>query len=161
MMTWNNAKLALGLAGTAIVAALLLSLVTSWMSRGQEIARLKEWQGQVVTATTDAYAFADEPGKVRKSFKPADVPHAITLLGNNLTTSLTAMRVMTADTEAAELRAANADKALANATVLFEQRFASSVKRIDALDNRPPAATPELQCQAIGIDSKAPWEAWR
>jgi hypothetical protein len=161
MPTFSTAKLALGLAGTAIIAALLLTLVTSWMSRGQEIARLKEWQGQVVLATTDAYAFADEPGKVRKSFAPEDVPHAIDMLGHNVKTLLTAQAALTHDTEQAKLRADNADRALANATVLFEQRYQSAEKRIAALDNRPPAATPELQCQAIGIDSKAPWEAWR
>lgn len=159
-MTWAQAKLVGYLAGGAIVAVLLLSLVASWNSRGQEIARLKTWQGQVVTAATDATVEPDAKG-VRKSLKPEDVPHAITLLGMNMQTALNAMRVMTADTEAAKVRAENADKALANATMVFEQRYSSAEKRIAALDTRKPAADPAQQCANMQADSKAAWEGWK
>ncbi len=159
-MTWAQAKLAATLGGAALVAVLLLSLVASWNSRGQEIARLKDWQGQVVIAATDATVIPDAKG-VRKTLKPEAVPAAINGLKRSLDSATAAMAQMTRDTDAAKLRAENADHALANATMVFEQRYGSAEKRIASLDNRRPAADPAQQCANIQADSKAAWEGWK
>ncbi len=156
----NPYLLAAKLGGAAIVAALLLSLVASWVSRGQEIDRLKDWQNQVAVAATDAIVEPNAKG-IRKPLPLNEVPHTITILGMNMRTSLMTMRSMTADTEAARQRAADADKALASATMVFEQRFTSAEKRIAALDNRKPAADPATQCLNVAADTKAVWEGWK
>jgi hypothetical protein len=45
--------------------------------------------------------------------------------------------------------------------VLFSHEYESSSKRIEALAKAKAAPTPELQCQAVGADSKAAWEGWK
>lgn len=158
--TWSTAKLAGTIAAGAIVAALLFTLVTSWMSRGQEIARLKDWQNGVVIAATDATVQPDAKG-VRKTLLPVQVPSAIGALKRSLDNANVAFDSITRTAAESKLRAEEANAALANASVLFDKQYVSSQKRIDALANKKPQATPELQCQAVTADSKAAWEGWK
>ena len=159
-MTWGQAKLAGFIGGGLVVFLFLAALASSWHSRGQEIARLNDWQGQVVMAVTDATVQPDAKG-VRKSLKPEAVVAAINGLKRSYDSAHGALDQMTKDTEAAQARAASADKALANATVVFEQRYGSAEKRIAALDSRKPAADPAQQCANMQADSKAAWEGWK
>lgn len=159
-MTWAQAKLVGYLAGGAIIAALLVALVMSWMSRGQEIARLKDWQNAVVISATDATVKPDAKG-VRKPLVPEQVPAAIAALKRSLDSATGSLDRISADAKAAKERADKADAALATATAAFEQRYQSAEKRIAALDARKPAADPVQQCANIAADSKAAWEGWK
>lgn len=156
----NPYGLGLRLAGTAAAAVALMVLAMSWMGRGQEIARLTEWQQTVVNSATVATVEPDAKG-VRKTLKPEQVVGAIQSLKwsrDNAYESLDGINQRAAEAKA---RADNADKALANATVIFEQRFSSAEKRIAALDKKTPGKTLADQCAAIQADSKAAWEGWK
>lgn len=159
-MTWGQVKLGASLIGIAVAVAGLFALITSWMSRGQEIARLHDWQNVVVIAATDATVQPDAKG-VRKTLAPESVPSAIAALKRSLDTTTATLDGITRQAADAKVRADNADQALAKATVVFEQRYASAEKRIAALDGRKPAASPAQQCANIMADSKAAWEGWR
>lgn len=156
----NPYALVAKLVGVALVVALTFAFITSWMARGQEIQRLQGWQDTVVLVTTDAAVKPDAKG-VRKPLTPAQIPSAIGALNRSLDSC-------TAGVERANLAALTAkagqdlaDKALANANVLLSNDFSSSKKRIEALAVKKPGATPDLQCQGIGADSKAAWEGWK
>ncbi len=58
-------------------------------------------------------------------------------------------------------RADAADLALANVQAIMRGEYSSAQKRIEALQRVKAAPTPDLQCQAIGTDSKAAWEGWK
>lgn len=153
-------SLAFKLAGAAIAVGALLALVMSWSSRGQTIERMTQWQNTVVIATTDATVEPDAKGK-RKLLAIESVPSAIAGLKRSYDSCHGA--IDTANTLAlnAKTRADNADKALANQLVLFQQSYGSAEKRIEALAGRKPEATPDLQCQAVTTDSRSAWEAWK
>lgn len=156
----NPYALLVRVVGVAVILAALLAFVTSWMARGQEIRRLTGWQASVIQVATDATVKPDAKGH-RKPLGEDQVPAAIASLRwsyDSCNASLDA-----ASTAAVTAKAGQdlADKALANANVLLSNDFTSSQKRIDALAKKKPGATPDLQCQAIGADSKAAWEGWK
>lgn len=153
-------KLVASIAGLAIGAAALVTLFFSWSARGQEIARLTSWQTTVVQVVTDATVEPDAKG-FRKTLDPVSVPRAVVSLARSLD-SCHAARVE-ADRVVADARARSdrADAALANANVLMSNQYESAAKRIKALAETKAAKTPDLQCQAIGQDSKAAWEGWK
>jgi hypothetical protein len=144
----------------AVALALFVTLIMSWMSRGQEIARLQEWRSAVVLSATDATVQPDARG-IRKPLSPEAVPAAIAALKRTYDNAAATLAGLSNETVQAKLRADTADKALANATVIFEQRFSSAEKRIAALDSRKPAANPAASCLAVTSDSKAAWEGWK
>ena len=156
----NPYALAFKLAGIGIAVVAVVALAMSWMGRGQEIARLNDWQTQVVIATTDATVEPDAKG-VRKPLKPEQVVGAINGLNRGLVSARSALTLISTQALEAKQRADNADKALATATVVFEQRYSSAEKRIAALDKKTPGKTVAEQCAAIQGDSKAAWEGWR
>jgi hypothetical protein len=152
--------LILKIVGIAVACVAIVVLTMSWLSRGQEIDRLKEWQATVVTSTTDATVTPDAKG-IRKALTPVQVPAAIAALKRSLDSATGALDDASANVEAAKQRADNADKALANSTLIFEQRYQSAEKRIAALDKRPAAADPAKACLNMTSDSKAAWEGWK
>lgn len=153
-------SLALKLAGTAIVVAGLLAFVASWMSRGQTIERLSQWQDTVVIATTDATVLPDAKGN-RKLLTAAQVPSAIAGLKRSVDSCQAASAERSRLTEEALKRANAADQALANVQTIMRGEYSSAQKRIEALEHVKAAPTPELQCQAVGADSQAAWEGWK
>jgi hypothetical protein len=148
------------LVGLAIGIAAMFAFVTSWMARGQEIHRLKDWQATVVLVTTDAIVKPDAKG-IRKPLAPEQVPAAIGSLDRSLASCSANVEIANSVALSAKAGQVLADKALANANVLLANDYSSSKKRIDALASAKPGATPDLQCQAIGADSKAAWEGWK
>ena len=156
----NPYALVAKLAGVAIALAAVFAFVTSWMARGQEIERLQGWQETVVIVTTDAVVKPDAKG-VRKTLTPAQIPSAIGALNRSLDSCSSNVELANSVALSAKAGQDLADKALANANVLLTNDYSSSKKRIDALAEKKPGATPDLQCQAIGADSKAAWEGWK
>ncbi len=152
--------MAVKIAGIALAVAAFIALVFSWSARGQDIARLTEWQSSVVNVTTAATVEPDAKGK-RKMLAPDQVTAAISALkrSNDSCQAVSEERDrMTAD---AVRRADNADAALAAFQVALKGEYSSAEKRIKALESVKAAPTPALQCQAIGADSKAAWEGWK
>ncbi len=156
----NPYGLAIRLAGIGIAVVAVVVLAMSWMGRGQEIARLTEWQNTVVNSATVATVAPDAKG-VRKPLAPEQVVGAIQSLKWSLDNASGNLEAINQRAAEAKTRADNADKALAQATVIFEQRYASAEKRIAALDKKTPGKTVAEQCAAIQGDSKAAWEGWR
>lgn len=148
------------LAGIGLAVLALLALVMSWMARGQEIKRLGDWQNTVVISTTDATVLPDAKGK-RKLLDPASVPSAIAGLKRSYDSCHDAIDAASVLAVNAKTRADNADSALANQLVIFQQSYGSAEKRITALAGRKPEATPDLQCRAVTTDSRSAWEAWK
>lgn len=153
-------KLAAQLAGIAIAAAAILTLFMSWSARGQQIASLEDWQRTVVNATTAATVEPDAKG-VRKTLAPDQVPAAIAGLKRTNDSCLAASAERDRLTQEARTRADNADKALAAFQAVMQGEYSSAEKRIKALEGVKAAPTPELACQAVGVDSKAAWEGWK
>lgn len=146
--------------GAAVVIAALLAFVTSWMARGQEIRRLEGWQASVISVTSDATVKPDASGH-RKPLDESQVPAAIAGLKRSFDSCDAQLDRATTAALTAKAGQDLADAALANANVLLSNDFTSAKKRIDALAEKKPQATPDLQCQAIGADSKAAWEGWK
>ena len=153
-------KLAIQLAGVAIAVAALVALIMSWSARGQQIAALEGWQRTVVQATTAATVEPDAKN-VRKTLDPSQVPAAIAGLKRTSDSCLAASAERDRLTQEAKARADNADKALAAFQAVMQGEYSSAEKRIKALEGVKAAPTPELACQAIGVDSKAAWEGWK
>lgn len=153
-------SLILKLAGIGLALILLITLVMSWMARGQQIDALKQWQSTVVISTTDATVLPDAKGK-RKLLDPSAVPSAIAGLKRSYDAAHGAIENANAVALASKTRADTADAALANQLVLFQQSYSSAEKRITALAGRKPEATPDLQCQAVTTDSRSAWEGWK
>ncbi len=153
-------SLILKLAGIGLALIMLVTLVMSWMARGQEIASLKQWQSTVVISATDATVLPDSKGK-RKLLDPASVPSAIAGLKRSYDSCHGAIDAANQIALTAKQRADNADAALANQLTLFQQSYSSAEKRITALAERKPEATPDLQCQAVTTDSRSAWEGWK
>jgi len=153
-------SLALKLAGIGLVVLLVFGFFLSWSRRGQEIVRLTAWQNAVVISATDATVQPDAKG-LRKSLTAEQVPAAIAALKRSWDSCSAAAAENTRLAEEGQQRAENADKALANVQVLMKGQYESSEKRIEALAHAKAQPTPELQCQAVGADSKAAWEAWK
>lgn len=153
-------KLAGQLVAVAIAVAALVALVMSWSARGQQIESFKSWQGTVVQAATLATVEPDSKG-ARKTLDPTHVPAAIAGLKRSVDSCLAASAERDRIVADAKLRADRADQALANYQVVLQGEFSSAEKRIKALQSVKSKPTPELQCQAIGADSKAAWEGWR
>ena len=148
-------------AGLLIAALVGLGVLTwSWHSRGQEIARLTDWQGQVVIAATDATVTPDSRG-VRKALNPEQVPAAFTALKASLDSALGTLQQVDRETAAAKSRADEADARLASQQKAFDRQYAASQKRIESLASRLPAETPAEQCEAISESSRSAWEGWR
>lgn len=156
----NPYKMGAQVVGVAIVFAALVALFMSWSARGQQIAALERWQGTVVEAVTTATVEPDAKG-VRKTLDPDSVPAAVAGLKRSWDSCQAASAQRDRETVQARLRADNADKALAAFQAVLQGEYSSAQKRIDALEKVKAAPTPELQCQAIGVDSKAAWEGWR
>lgn len=156
----NPYSLAFKIAGIALACAALVALVFSWSSRGQTIERMTQWQDTVVLATTDATVEPDKKGK-RKPLDPASVPAAIAGLKRSADSCLNASAERTRIADEQRKRADAADLALANVQTIMRGEYSSAQKRIDALEKVKAAPTANLQCQAIGADSKAGWEAWK
>lgn len=152
--------LLLKLGGGAIALAALLGLALSWSSRGQEIIALTAWQNAVIVSVTDATVEPNAKG-IRKPLTIVQVPAAIAGLKRGLDSCQAARVQSNLLADGAKQRADLADKALATANVLFRNEYGSVSKRIEALAHTKAAPTPELQCQAIGADSKAAWEGWK
>lgn len=151
---------ALKLAGMAVALAALVALVMSWSSRGQTIKRLTQWGDTVVIAATDATVQPDDKGK-RKLLAPEAVPAAILALKRTSDSCAAASVERTRIADEQKKRADAADLALANVQTIMRGEYSSAEKRIAALAAVKAAPTPELQCQAVGADSKAAWEGWK
>lgn len=152
--------LAAKLAGIGLVVGALFLLVMSWQSRGQEIERLTDWRDSIVQVTTAATVEPDAKG-VRKALKPEQVAAAISALKRTSDSCLAASAERDRITADAKARADVADAALANVQTIMRGEYSSAEKRIKALESVKAAPTPELQCQAVGVDSKAAWEGWK
>lgn len=148
----------LALLGLAVVG--VLTLFMSWSARGQQIASLQEWQRGVVQVTTLATVEPDAKG-VRKTLDPAAVPAAIAGLKRTSDSCLGASAERDRLVAESKLRADNADAALASYQAVLQGEYSSAEKRIKALEGVKAAPTPQLACQAIGVDSKAAWEGWK
>lgn len=153
-------KLAAQIAAGAIVVALLVALVMSWMARGQQITALEAWQRTVIQATTAATVEPDAKGN-RKLLDADTVPAAIAGLKRSWDSCQAASAERDRITQDAKARADTADQALANVQTILRGEYSSAEKRIKALESVKAAPTPELQCQAVGADSKAAWEGWK
>ncbi len=162
-MTFPNLspyKLAVQIAAGAIALAALVALAVSWSARGQRIEALEGWQGTVVQATTLATVEPNAKG-ARKTLKPEQVPAAIAGLKRTADSCLAASAERDRIVRDAKARADVADLALANFQAVLRGEYSSAQKRIEALAAVKAQPTPELQCQAIGGDSKAAWEGWK
>lgn len=144
----------------AVAAAALVMLVMSWSARGQTINHLTEWQSSIVQVTTDATVLPDAKGK-RALLKPETVAAAIAGLKRSSDSCHEAAAEVTARSEEQKKRADAADLALANVQTILKGEYSSAQARINALEHAKTGATPDLKCQAIGVDSKAAWEAWK
>lgn len=153
-------KLAVQIAAGAIALAALVALVMSWSARGQRIEALEGWQATVVQATTLATVEPNAKGQ-RKTLKPEQIAAAIAGLKRTADSCLAASAERDRIVRDAKARADAADMALANVQVILQGEFSSAEKRIKALEAVKAQPTPELQCQAIGVDSKAAWEGWK
>lgn len=94
MPTISTAKLIGGLVGLLAVIAFVL---TAFHWKGQR-DDLRDWQGQVISATVDAAGLKDKNGNPAK-MKPKDVPQQIRFLGE----ALDAVRTKTAQAKADDL----------------------------------------------------------
>jgi len=148
------------LAGIGLAVLAIVGLAFSWSVRGQEIARLTDWQNTVVLATTAATVEPDAKG-VRKTLKPEQVAAAIAGLKRTSDSCLEASAERDRITSEAVTRANNADKALANVQTIMRGEYSSAAKRIQALEQVKAQPTPALSCQQVGGDSKAAWEGWK
>lgn len=153
-------KIAAQIALGAIALAALVALVMSWSSRGQRIEALEDWQVSVVQATTVATVQPDSKGQ-RKLLLPNQVPAAIAALNRTADSCLAASAERDRIVRESKARADAADLALANVQAIMQGEFSSAEKRIKALEAVKAQPTPELQCQQIGVDSKAAWEGWK
>lgn len=153
-------KLAAQIAAGAIAVALLVALMMSWMARGQQIDALQSWQATVIQATTAATVEPDSKGQ-RKLLASTAVPAAIAGLKRSWDSCQAASRQRDEIAAEQKRRTDAADQALANVQTILRGEYSSAEKRIKALEQVKAAPTPELQCQAIGADSKAAWEGWK
>lgn len=153
-------RLAAQIAAGAIALAALVALVMSWSARGQTIESLEGWRAGIVEATTLATVEPDKKGQ-RKLLKPAQIAAAIAGLKRTADSCLAASAERNRIAEDAVRRANAADLALANVQTIMQGEFSSAEKRIKALEAIKAAPTPQLQCQQIGVDSKAAWEGWK
>lgn len=152
--------LALKLAGIACAVASIVLLAVSWSARGQQIIALESQQTTIVQAVTAATVEPDEKGR-RKLLKVEQVAAAVAGLKRSVDSCLAASVERDRITADAKLRADRADLALANVQTILQGEFSSAEKRIKALQTVKAQPTPDLQCQAIGVDSKAAWEGWK
>lgn len=139
---------ALGLVGVAA-----LGLAGSWYMRGQKIDRLTEWQDRVLTATAVAGGFKD--------LAPEDVPTVIEVVGANAREYERRLVAIDADTATAKQESDARDEALRRSLATEQQRYKAATRRIDTLEGRLAASTPEAAAAQIDADSKAAWEGWK
>lgn len=146
--------------GGAVLALLIGVFVASWLARGREIDRLKEWQDLVVHSATLATVEPDRKG-IRKLLTPESVPAAISALKSSADNANNAL----AQIDAAALK----DKAIQQkldeqlAAILENQdKSAEGAKaRITDLMKRQATGDKEKDCAIMENDSNAAWDGWR
>lgn len=159
-MQLNPYKLVAQIVAAGVAVAMVLSLFMSWSARGQQIAALQRQLGTIVQATTYATVEPDAKG-MRKTLDPDVVPAAIAGLKRSFDSCQVASVQRTRETDEAKQRADNADKALAAFQTVLQGEYSSAQARIKALEQVKAQPTPQLQCQSVGVDSKAAWEGWK
>lgn len=93
-------------------ALVLIALLWSWHSRGQEVERQELLLEHIADAATMATVEPDEDGK-RQRLKPDQVPEAIAALKISLTSAMDALEAISEDTEEAKRISDEADARLA------------------------------------------------
>lgn len=148
------------LIGGGLAALLIGVFVASWLARGREIDRLKEWQATVVLSATQATVEPDKKGK-RKLLSPDQVPAAIAALkrtADNAESTLANIdRAALKDKAISDKLDAALDSLLAD----NEKKAEGSSAAIRALLERKATGDREQDCAAMEADSQAPWSGWR
>lgn len=148
------------LAGVFVVMGAVAALLFSWSARGQAITGLTNWQ-KGVTETTTLFTVQPDTKGIRKPLDPSQVVVALQTLHDNYQRDENMIADLSKQTAEAKARADTSDAALAKANVVMDTQFASSTKRIDALESAKANGTAADQCAVISKDSKAAWEGWK
>lgn len=148
------------LIGGGLAALLVGVFVASWLARGREIDRLKDWQSTVVLSATQATVEPDKKGN-RKMLSPDQVPSAIAALRR---TADNAESTLASIDQAALKDKAISDKldaALDSILADNDKKAEGSNAAIKALLERKATGDREKDCAAMDADSQAPWTGWR
>lgn len=148
------------LIGGAVLALLVGIFVASWLARGREIDRLKDYQSTVVLAATQATVEPDKNGK-RKLLNPDAVPAAIAALrrtADNAESTLASIDQAALKDKAIQARL---DEQLSQILASQDRAAAGSSATIRDLLQRRASGDPEQDCKAMETDSNTPWTGWR
>lgn len=148
------------LIGGAIGALLIGVFLASWLARGREIDRLKEYQSTVVMAATQATVEPDKNGK-RKLLSPDAVPAAIAALrrtADNAESTLASIDQAALKDKAIQ---AKLDEQLSAILAGQDKAAAGSSATIRDLLARRPSGDAAQDCKVMEEDSNAPWNGWR
>lgn len=148
------------LIGGAVLALLVGVFVSSWLARGREIDRLKEYQSTVVLAATQATVEPDKNGK-RKLLSPDAVPAAIAALrrtADNAESTLASIDQAALKDKAIQARL---DEQLSQILAGQDRAAAGSSATIRDLLARKPSGDPGQDCKVMEQDSNSPWDGWR
>lgn len=148
------------LIGGAVLALLVGIFVASWLARGREIDRLKDYQSTVVLAATQATVEPDKNGK-RKLLNPDAVPAAIAALrrtADNAESTLASIDQAALKDKAIQARL---DEQLSQILAGQDRAAAGSSATIRDLLQRRASGDPEQDCKAMETDSNTPWTGWR
>lgn len=148
------------LIGGGVLALLVGIFVASWLARGREIDRLKDYQSTVVLAATQATVEPDKNGK-RKLLNPDAVPAAIAALrrtADNAESTLTSIDQAALKDKAIQARL---DEQLSQILAGQDRAAAGSSATIRDLLQRRASGDPEQDCKAMEMDSNTPWTGWR
>ena len=148
------------LIGGAIGALLIGVFIASWLARGREIDRLKEYQSTVVLAATQATVEPDKNGK-RKLLSPDAVPAAIAALrrtADNAESTLASIDQAALKDKAIQ---AKLDEQLSAILAGQDKAAAGSSATIRDLLTRRPSGNAAEDCKVMEEDSNAPWNGWR
>lgn len=148
------------LIGGAVLALLVGIFVASWLARGREIDRLKDYKSTVVLAATQATVEPDKNGK-RKLLNPDAVPAAIAALrrtADNAESTLASIDQAALKDKAIQARL---DEQLSQILAGQDRAAAGSSATIRDLLQRRASGDPEQDCKAMETDSNTPWTGWR
>lgn len=148
------------LIGGGVLALLVGIFVASWLARGREIDRLKDYQSTVVLAATQATVEPDKNGK-RKLLNPDAVPAAIAALrrtADNAESTLASIDQAALKDKAIQARL---DEQLSQILAGQDRAAAGSSATIRDLLQRRASGDPEQDCKAMETDSNTPWTGWR
>lgn len=136
-----------GIAGLALVG-----LGVSWHMRGQEVQHLRSWQSTVTSTLASATHV--------ESLRFDDVNATISTLGANVDAYQAEYNRISNEAELAQMQSLANDAQLQAELHEQQTRYQAATARIEALERRPKAASPDAAAKQIEDDSKAAWSGW-